>query len=351
MKIIHSDKKEFKLKIENLDDLWYLSTIIEKGDVVESKTFRKIKIGDNEGAQKIVKKPVYLKIAVEKTEFSKYSNVFRVSGKIIEEKEDIPKGSYHTINVEQDSIIKIEKQEWLSFQLKKIKEAVSDKTAKILICVHDREEAFFALMKKYGYELLANIKGSVQKKAESASIVKNFYEEIIQMLEEYDKKYSLDSIIIASPGFWKEDLMKQLKKEGLKKKIVLATVGGCGETAINEVLKRDEVKTILQQDRISKEMVLVEHLLSEIAKEGKAVYGIEETEQAVNSGAVLDLLVTDKLIQDSIREERFERLNHIMKTADKQKATVHIISSEHDGGKKLDGLGSIAAILRYKLTY
>ncbi|MBI2646881.1 hypothetical protein HYW99_00215 [Candidatus Woesearchaeota archaeon] len=30
---------------------------------------------------------------------------------------------------------------------------------------------------------------------------------------------------------------------------------------------------------------------------------------------------------------------------------MEIISSEHEGGQKLDGLGGIAAILRFKINY
>ena len=40
-----------------------------------------------------------------------------------------------------------------------------------------------------------------------------------------------------------------------------------------------------------------------------------------------------------------------MKIVDKTKGEIEIISSEHEGGKKLDGLGGIAAILRFKLSY
>ena len=40
-----------------------------------------------------------------------------------------------------------------------------------------------------------------------------------------------------------------------------------------------------------------------------------------------------------------------MRIVDKSKGEIEIISSEHDAGKKLDGLGGIAAILRFKLSY
>ena len=40
-----------------------------------------------------------------------------------------------------------------------------------------------------------------------------------------------------------------------------------------------------------------------------------------------------------------------MRNVDKSKGDIMIISSEHEAGKKLNGLGGIAAILRYKLNY
>ena len=114
MKILRFHKNEAKLMVENADDLWHLSNVIEIGDSLEGRTFRKIKLGGvEERSQKITKKPVFLKIGVEKVEFHKFSNALRVSGKVLEGKEDIPKGSYHTFNIEAGSSITLTKPEWL----------------------------------------------------------------------------------------------------------------------------------------------------------------------------------------------------------------------------------------------
>lgn len=354
VKQIHSNLKkgEIKVKAENPDDLWYLSTLIEPRDMVKGKTIRKIKLGEKEERKaNIIKKPVFLKIETEKIEFSKTSNTLRVSGKIKEGPEDIRLDSHHTFNVEENSIITIIKERWLKYQLDKLKEACSENISKILIVVHDREEANFALMKKYGYELLANIQGSVQKKADSEQIKGNFYPEIIKQIKGYDEKYKLSQIIIASPAFWKEDLMKGLNDEELKPKIILATCSSLGRNGINEVLKRPETIQALKQDRISKEINSVEALLEEISKNELAVYGIKETENAAYAGAVKELLITDTLIRKSRDENRYEKIDAIMNTVEQTKGSVLIISSEHEGGKKLNGLGGIGGILRYKLNY
>jgi len=354
MKLIQSNLKngEIKLKIENLDDLWYLSNIIDPNDHIKGKTIRKIKIGEKEDRNvKIVKKPVFIEIKAEKIEFSKTTNALRVLGIITISSEDIQKGTHHSFNIEENTTITIRKEKWLKYQLDKLKEASSETLPKILIAIHDREDAYFALMKKYGYNMLSHMQGDVQKKGEDKRTTKSFYIEIIKQIEDYVKKYNINSVILASPSFWKEELMKELDNEDLKKKIIFATCSSVGKTAINEVLRRDEVKKALHQDRITKEINLVEDLLAEIKKNNLAAYGINDTENAVNAGAVINLLITDSLIQKSRKNNKYERIDKIMKTTESIKGTVNIISSDHDGGKKLDGLGGIGAILRYKLSY
>jgi protein pelota len=352
MKQIHSNLKQgiIKLSPENMDDLWVLRQIVEPGDFLKGRTLRKIKKTEStERAKKVIKRPVFMKISVEKTELE--PDILRISGKIMEGPDDVPKGSYHTFNVEARTVITLQKEKWLRFQLDRLKEACSAKIPKILIVVFDREEAYFAKMKKYGYSLLTKMKGAVQKKALAEKAKEGFYAEIINQMAEYDKRYGLEKIIIASPAFFKEDLMKVLKDDELKKKIVVATCSSVGANAVDEVLKRDETKSALAEQRYAEELKIVEKLLVEISKEGKFAYGIKETEDAVNAGAVKILLVTDKLIFKLREKEKYGKLEAMMKLVDSMKGEIKIISSEHDAGKKLDGLGGIGAILRYKMSY
>lgn len=354
MKLLFKDikKGEVRIKTENQEDLWYLSNIVDEGDLIKGKTLRKIKIGEKEQRSlKIIKKPVFIQIKTEKIEFAKDSSNLRLLGKITQGPEDVPLGTHHSFNIEENSIITIKKEKWLRFQLDKLKEACQGKISKILIVVHDREEAYFALMKKYGYTILTTIKGSVQKKDMEQQIKGNFYLEILKQIKEYVNRYGINNVILASPAFWKEDLMKELKDEELKDRIILATCSSVGKNGIEEVLKRPETKEALKQDRISKETNLVESLLEEISKNSLAVYGLEETENASFAGAVKILLVTNAFIQKSRQENNYEKIDNMMKSVEQQKGEIDIISFEHEAGKKLNGLGGIAAILRYKLNY
>ena len=44
MKLLNKNKEEVKVEVENLDDLWYLSSLIDIGDLVKGNTVIKIKI-------------------------------------------------------------------------------------------------------------------------------------------------------------------------------------------------------------------------------------------------------------------------------------------------------------------
>ena len=351
MKIVSKNLKKGEIKVfaENQDDLWYLSTIIEPEDLIKGKTIRKIKIGDSEKRKtQITKKPVFLAVKVEKTEYS--PELLRVSGTIIEGPEDVPRGSHHTFNIEINSRIAIIKKKWLDFHISTLKESTVTSLPNILICILDREEALFALSKRKGYEFLSSMKGDVAKKEERVKAKGDFYKEIIKKIKEYADRHNIEYVVVASPAFWKEELIKHIKDDELKEKITQATCSSVDKGAINEVLKRPELGSILKQDRTAKEIKLVDEILSEISKDGNSAYGIKETEMSADAGAVRILLVSSSLISKMREKGKYEALDRIMKATEKQKGEIHIINSEHEGGKRLDGLGGIAAILRYKLS-
>ena len=349
MDIIKSDfKKGFvKIRTENKDDLWYLSHLIDSGDFIKGTTTRKIKIGDSENA-KVVKKKITLKIEAEKIDYIPENNVLRINGKIIDGPDDFPRGSYQNISLEEDTEFTIEKVNWLSYQKEKLKEA-SEKKDQYLLCLFDREESMFALSVSSGFNILSRIKSDMPKKGDTSQSGGRYYQDIIKGIETYNARNNPEHIILASPAFYKEDLFKQIKDEELKKKITLAICSSVKEPSLEEVMRRPELKSVLKMSRNRIENILVEELLAEIGKEQLYTYGFIEVKNAINSGAVSKLIITDTFINKKREENIYQEVDGLLKTVDNLKGEVHIISSENDSGKKIDGLGGIAAITRYKL--
>ncbi|MCB9358606.1 mRNA surveillance protein pelota [Candidatus Woesearchaeota archaeon] len=343
MKILQNDAKKgiMKLMPQSNDDLWLLSQVINPGAFVSSKTTRKVKLSET----KVEKKTYYVTIKAEKAAFE--NEILRVSGIVESEHDDIPKGSSHSLSVSINDDVKIE-QGWLRYQIDKISEATKEQ-AKVLLVVMDREDVYFAKLVNEGYKLLSNFEGNVQKKVEGMAVEGkgNFYSDIAKKLKEYDGREKIDSIVVASPAFFKEDFMNQLNDDILKRKIILATVSSVGENAFNELLKRDEVKQALQNQRFKIEMEEVENLFSEIGKDGKCTYGYDHIIEKANEGNILKLLVSTHLIQQYKENEDFLKLEDLFKLVDSIKGEIVIISSSNEAGKKLDGIAGIGALLRY----
>ncbi|MFH1589788.1 MAG: mRNA surveillance protein pelota [archaeon] len=348
MKILKKDlkKQEVTLKIENLDDLWTLSQIIEPEDVVKGRTERKIKIGDSSDRNmKVVRKTMFLSIKVEKIEVSSDSKILKILGVITECPDEVAKGNHHSFNLEINSIFTIIKSNWLNFQLEKLKEATKATPLNILLVVFDREEAYFAKLKGQGYELLGKISGDVQKKEEKHFAKDDFYKEISIKIAEYDKTNNIKNIIIASPSFWKENLLKALP-DNQRKKTTAASVSHSGERAITELLKRDELQKVLEQNRGVQELRLVDKLLENISKD-TACYGLKETKECIKNGAVSELYVSYAFLQKAKEKNNYKELEKTMLECEQMKGKIHIIGSE-EAKKSLDSLSGIAGILRWK---
>jgi len=344
MKILKKDLREGKVVVQaqSLDDLWYLSQTVQLGDVVTGRTERKVRLGASEEA---VKKQYVLSIAVESAGFKEQA--LRIGGKTTEEREDIPKGVHHTIAVEPGDTITITKEKWLKYQLDRLEQATEEQL-NALVVVFDRELCLLARLKPRGYELVAELKGKVKRKGYDTATVTNFYREILTAIKDYDDRNHPDKIVVASPAFWKEEFLNELKADGkaepLRKKMVMAACSSVSENAIDEVLKRPEMETVLENALVAKETRLVEEAMTEIAKDGKVAYGMDETTSAIQAGAVEKLLITDEMVYGNKKAES------LMKQAEDSGGKVFIINSENAAGQKLGQLGGIAAILRYKIS-
>jgi protein pelota len=342
MRIVFKDLKKGIIKIipVSQDDLWLLSQEISKGALVSGKTTRKIKISDT----KVDKKTFYIELITEKAEYS--NNLLRISGITRSEIDEIPKGSHHSLTIELHDELKIE-QKWLKYQLDRLFESTKEK-ANILLVALDRQDVYFARIEQEGYKVLSSFEGEVEKKSPGVKAKGEFYKDITLKLKEYDERLKLDRIVIASPAFFKDDFMKQLNDDNLRKKITLATCSTVGDNSFDEILKRDEVKSALSEERARQEISIVDDLFEQIGKDGKFAYGYNDVNERTLSGAVLILLITTKIIETNRANETFDRLEKVMQLVEQNNGKIMIINSNNDAGKRLDGITGIGAILRYK---
>jgi len=356
VQILEEKPKEgiVKVKAETLDDLWHLYHVIDPGDIVYAKTLRKqAQRTDSLRAEKVEVIPVYLGVKAEKINFHKFANQVRVTGPIVyASREDVPLGKYHTITIEEGTVVTIQKPRWKEHHIERLKEAIeASKRAKVMIVVIDEGEADIALVREYGVEMVASIRrnlGGKRYNTDRESEEKRFFHDLAKTMAELMEREKIEKAIVAGPGFVKEDFHKFLRENypELAKKVVIEDTSVTGRTGIYEVIKRGTVDRVYHENRVAKEVQLVEKVLENIARNtGLATYGLREVEEAVNYGAVETLLVLDELLKSGHRE----KVEELMDAVRYSRGEVVIVSSEHEGGEKLKALGGLAALLRFRV--
>ncbi|MEM2933538.1 MAG: mRNA surveillance protein pelota [Methanocellales archaeon] len=343
---LKNQEGEITVVPESLDDLWHLKYVLEKGDLIYADTMRRSEVpADKLRPEKAEKRPVRLGLRLENIEFHKFTNRLRLQG-IIEQGVDI--GSYHTINIEPNSELSIVKK-WEKDQIERLNEAVrTSNQPKVAIITIEEGEAVFGLVKQYGVEEFTYVKGS-RGKREGGDPRGEFFGEV---LEKLDLLAAAEVFVIAGPGFTKKDFIAYVKerKPELASKFVVEDTSSIGTSGFQEVFRRGAIDRILRHSRITQEAILFEKLLQEIAREGKgkAAYGMAEVIKASEYGAIETLLIVDETLREARGSEE-KKVEELLRSVEKAQGRIVIFSSEFEPGKRLQALGGIAALLRFRV--
>jgi protein pelota len=341
MQVLKTDLRHgvIRLKTENPDDLWHLEKMLEAGDLVTSRTLRKTTVKRGSEVGEGDRKPVTLTIQLEKVEYHKDIKVLRLSGKITAGPEDIQVSSYHTLSIDADTVLTIQKARWKAFQLDRLKKA-RQKRPLLFICSLDREEAEFAGLTESGIQWSGSVSArKTGQRTGKQERGQEYYQEMLGILERSGPGF--EAIVLAGPGFEKDNLLKFIREKNpeLARKIILEKASSAGRRGIQEVIQTS-ANRLLKETRVAKETGLVERLLMEAGRDGPVVYGKKETQKALEMGAVEKLLVSEEKIHD------FEGM---LDEAEKLRTEIVIISGEHESGEKFLHLGGIGGFLRFRI--
>ncbi len=347
MKILSLSKKTgiAHLKVTSPEDLWQLEKILEPGDIVKGKSTYKQKLGKESERQKSVRKTITAKIKVSKISFDNFN--LRIHGNIINTTiNEISSDEAHSIEISKDSDIWIQKN-WKNYQIEILKDAEKNSAMpKALVCSLDDSEANLGKVSSSGISSYFSKEMELSKKRYSES-KKDSLKELAEKIISEIKEKNIEVVLLASPLFWKDELKKRILeiKPELSKKIITETVSTGSKKAFSELILKEGFEKIAKESHYIKEEREIENLLKEISKDsGKAEYGFDEVKKAIPSGAVKTLLISEKLMKS-----HFKKISELISEAEKCQAEVIILDPKKDAGKKLDGLGGIAAILRYAL--
>ena len=276
----------------------------------------------------------------------------------------IKNGSHHTIELEAPRKFTVHKDFWDSVALDMVKEACDVKSnADLAAVVMEMGLAHLCLVTKSMTIVKSKIELSVpRKRAGSSQHEKQrdkFFEYILQALIQHIDWNIVKAVIIASPGFVKDQfydyMLEQAQKRDLssitenKSRFVKAKASSGHKHSLKEVLLDTSILEQLKDVKAADEVAALQKFYETFNTDAsRAVYGLKHVTEANEAAAIDMLLITNELfkVQDVAMRKVYVGLIENVKA---KGGNVYMFSTLHPSGEQLKGLTGIAAVLRFPL--
>ncbi|KAH6679560.1 hypothetical protein B0J14DRAFT_581071, partial [Halenospora varia] len=354
---------------EEPEDMWHAYNLIAPTDLLRASAIRRVVKETVTGSTTSTRVHTNLLIRVTGIEFDPQAGELHVSGRVAEDNQWVKNGAYHTLDLELQRNFTIEKAEgWDSVALDVVRDAIRvDKDGTIPAVVMQEGLANICLITEHQTVLKQRVETSIPRKRSGMSGdhdkgLKKFFQTTLETLQRHVDITTPRPLLIASPGFTAAGFQKYIVEEATrtgnkailsnKANFVVVHSSSGHLHSLNEILKSQPVLSKLKDTKYAKETRYMDDFMTMLRKDdGRAWYGPSEVEKAVEKGAVGGggvLLINNSLF----RSQEIGTRKRWVALVDKVKemgGEARILSSDHESGKRLDGLGGIAAILTFPL--
>ncbi|OCT47836.1 Protein pelota like protein [Cladophialophora carrionii] len=375
---------------EEPEDMWHAYNLIRPADLLTASAIRRVTTeSSSTGSTASQRVHTNLTIRVKSTDFDPQAGQLHVSGQIARENRYTKIGQFHTLDLELNRNFTLEKEVegdnggegWDSVARAQLEEAIDQTRGTEAVAVVMQEGlANICFITQFQTVLRQKVEVSVPRKRTGAGRsadhdkgLQKFFSTVLdtltrqlQGLMENKDSSSNFPILLASPGFTAAGFLKhitetasakgdKLLQDLVKRKAFIVIHSSSGHLhSLNEVLKSPEVLVRLKDTKYARETSLMDDFFALLRKDdGRAWYGPREVETCVDKGAVGRgggvLLISNALFrsQDVATRRRWVRL--VDRVREVEGGEVRVLSSDHESGKRLEGLGGIAAILTFPI--
>ncbi|KZV76133.1 pelota [Peniophora sp. CONT] len=368
---------------EDDEDMWHLYNLIQEGDNVRAPAIRRVQNVSSTGSSESHRVRTSLTLTVTRVNFSaaaapaasetttnapvEPSASLQITGRVAQENAYVKLGAFHTLDVEANRDVRIEKHEWDSIALDRVQEAsIPGRGAEVGAIVCGEGTAAFCLLSQHMTIVRQRIDVPIpRKRAGSATAhekgLAKFYDLLYQTFLRHIP-YSnpgLRAIVIASPGWVRDAVFDFIMSEatrtsnktllGARSKFVRVHINSPHVHSLVEVLKSPEIVSQLKETKFAREGIMLDKFFKMLGSdEQRAWYGPDHVSLAVDRGAVGTLLISDELFRASEPEVR-KRYVALVEEVRGKNGEVLIFSSMHESGQQLNQITGIAAILTFPL--
>lgn len=252
--------------------------------------------------------------------------------------------------------------------LNTIRESIKvDKEGTVPAVVMQEGMANICLITEYQTVLKQRVEVAIPKKRSGRAGdhdkgLEKFYASTLETLLRHVDITQPRPLLLASPGFVAIGFQKYIISEatrlgnkailGNKANFIVVHSSSGHLHSLTEIMKSKEVLAKLKDTKYAKESKYMDDFSTMLRKDdGRAWYGPSEVEKAAEKGAIGPggtLLINNSLFRSQEIGER-KRWVGLVDRVKEGGGEVRILSSDHESGKRLEGLGGIAAILTFPL--
>lgn len=274
-------------------------------------------------------------------------------------------GAYHTLDLEQNRKFELYKSEWDTISLERVELACDpSQNADVAAVIMQEGLAQVCLITASMTLMRSKIEMSIPKKRKGfvqqheKGIVK-FYEAVMQGILRHVNFDIVKCIIIASPGFVKDQFFEYLNQQAFKNdikillehksKFILIHSSSGFKHSLREVLQDPAIISRISETKALGEVKALEQFYTTLQCEpSKAFYGFNHVQKAADASAIETLLISDHLFRapDVILRKKYVSLVDSVRNSG---GNVKLFSSIHVSGEQLTQLTGVAAILRFPM--
>ena len=361
-----------ELEAEGDDDMWHLYNMIRKGDSIKCTTQRKVKNTTNTGHSTSKKITLNLIVKVETVIFESEGCTLRINGKTIGQNDHVPLGSYHSLEIEVNTKFSLTKGCWDSIILEELDEACDpSKRADVAVAVMQEGLCNVGLILSSITVIKAKIEVNIPKKRKGFTnnhdkSIQKFYLQILKAICQHLDFEVVKCLIIASPGYVKDEFLKfafnECEKDKHsaneyssfyenKSKILKLHCSDGYKHSLRDVLSQPNIANRLADTKCAEELKTLDEFYEKLHKQPDwAVYGKKEVFAAAKESAIRVLLISDLLFRSPSVQVR-KRFVNLVEELRGGGVKVLKFSSMHVSGERLNELTGIAAILRFPINF
>ena len=396
-----------KLIPDTGEDMWQLFNLLRADDHVEAVTFRKVSkgnaIGDALGGggggksgNESERIRVKLKLLIESIDYDGDGEAIRVKGRNTTETEHVKLGAYHTLDLDLQRPLTVEKTNWDAMDVLRLREAANptaNADLAILLITEGLGNLFVV-----GPSVVSHVQKVEKQMPRKSGAAAMGYEKALNifhknMLNSLLSKVDFEKIkclVIAGPGFAKETFLAYCDLECQRfgssasggnasggnasestssstptiflassqtletfaknrKKVFETHCSSVFRTSLKEVLESPTVMTQIKDTKAAEEIKALDTFFETLAtKPDRALYGQAHVFAAHDLGAIETLLIADGLFRSADANQRRQWVT-LTEEVISIGASCHVFSSAHESGRQLGEMTGIAATLRFPL--